>query len=446
MPIIQTKPAEERGKKDARRHRDKQREAIKEKVREIIADETIITRKKGRTVKIPIRGIVIPDFRPGTRKKGKEGDGEGGGVGVGQGSGKPGDVVGQRPGQGQQPGGAGEGAGDEPIESEIDIEELIEMMYEDLGLPKLKDREIAQLETILGYRIRGIRKSGPLILLDKKGTAGQGVGRFYSYLEILKQETGRDELICFEALRQSDGSLAEALKLLEDENFTTNAKEIEPFLILHEKDLRFYDIREQVSYHSNAVVIAMMDVSGSMSTMKKYLARSLLFWLVEFLRKIYDNVEIRFIIHHSEARLVDEDSFFHTGESGGTKCHKAYDLARGLIEAKYPTNQWNVYAFHFSDGEDWDAEQSVESARKLIEGTGINMFGYGEIQADGYYPTISNLLPAFQDQFPLEKKDVRGMETFIGKGDFPFLGVVIRGKEHIWQALQEFLRKDRWIE
>ena len=70
MSITVPEPVAQRGRKDARRHREKQREAIREKLPEIIAEESIITRAKGKTIKIPIRSIEIPNFRSGYRKKG----------------------------------------------------------------------------------------------------------------------------------------------------------------------------------------------------------------------------------------------------------------------------------------------------------------------------------------------------------------------------------------
>lgn len=69
MPITVADPLAERGKKDARRHREKQREAIRARLPEIISEEAIITGRRGKTVKVPIRSIDIPHFRPGSRKK-----------------------------------------------------------------------------------------------------------------------------------------------------------------------------------------------------------------------------------------------------------------------------------------------------------------------------------------------------------------------------------------
>ena len=445
-------PVAERGKKDARRHREKQREAIRKQLPEIISEESIITRAKGKTIRVPIRSIDIPHFRPGSRQQrkdnGSDGKGGGGGTGIGQGSGNPGDVIGRRPGRGQPSGSEpGYEPGQDYIESEIELEELISMMLEDLGLPKLERKEVAELAVILGSKIRGIQNSGPKTLLDSRRSSRTPFGRFFAFLQMLMDETGRDELVCFSALKQTDGDFAGALELLEAPDFCATEEEVEPFGIYHEGDLRFHRIQEDVRTESNAVVLAMMDVSGSMTPMKKYLARSLLFWLVEFLRAIYARVEIRFIIHHFNARLVPEEEFFHTMESGGTRGASAYELANSLIDSHYPTNRWNVYAFHFSDGEDFAPQDSMREAQKLL-GQGINMFGYGEIHVDENYRSYSNLLPAFKETFPLTELQVSVDEATMtvssGVGEFPFLGVVIEDRKQIWPALREFLKKDRW--
>jgi uncharacterized sporulation protein YeaH/YhbH (DUF444 family) len=186
-----------------------------------------------------------------------------------------------------------------------------------------------------------------------------------------------------------------------------------------------------------------MDVSGSMGTMKKYLARSFFFWLVEFLRQIYNNVQIRFIAHTTEAKLVDEHTFFHQGESGGTFCHSAYDLAIHLVETEYSPSRWNIYPFHFSDGEDFEPSKTVASARRLMQ-LGINMLGYGEIQADQY--TASRLMETFAKEFHLETRNLQRIDMDIFSGtdaSTPFVGVVMKDKSHVYAALRQFLRKER---
>ncbi len=439
MPVRKGSEYKEKGKRDAKRHREKQKNVVKKEIKKIVSESSIITRKKGKKVKIPIKEIVIPDFKPGNRQD----NGENTQAGIGQGKGKKGDVIGRRPGTGQDPGKPGNVPGEDYIESEVDIEEIIEMMLEDLGLPNLEEKEdVAKLEAISGHKISGIRRSGPNVLLEKKRTSKQGIGRFYAYLESLKDETGKDELTCFTALMEANGNLGEAISLIED-GIKPQCEEVEPFPILSNEDLRYMDIKEEKTYHSNAVIFAMMDISASMTTDKKYLARSMLFWINEFLKNIYEHVEVRFIVHHAKARLVDEDSFFKTGETGGTRCAEAYSLARSMIESHYPTKSWNVYLFHFSDGEDWDVEATMNETKKLINDVKVNMMGYGEIRLDGR-PFSSGLKRAFEKELPVRSVEINDLNVIVGEKNHPFLGIVIKDKDHIFPAIQEFLKKERW--
>ena len=67
-----------------------------------------------------------------------------------------------------------------------------------------------------------------------------------------------------------------------------------------------------------------------------------------------------FITHHTEAREVDEESFFKLGESGGTKVSSAYQLALDIIRERFDPQFWNIYPFHFSDGDNWgDSDNKV---------------------------------------------------------------------------------------
>lgn len=445
--IIAPEHTANKGKSDARRHRDKQREIIKKQLPRIIADESIITQRGGKVIKVPIRNLQNPVFRQGLRPRGEGGEGEEGDSGrngIGQGPGKPGDIIGKRPGGNGQPGKPGSEAGVDYIETEIDIEELIEMMFEDLGLPNLEDKEVQELMVVEGFRVEDIGKSGPWALLHRRRTAREGMRRFYHFLGHLQRETGRSELECFDALERTEGLLEDALVLLRSPDFQVSAQEVKPFPVFENDDLRFIKVEENLDYESNAVVLAMMDVSGSMTEEKKYYVRSTLFWIVQFLRKLYDKVEIRFIIHHALARLVEEEDFFRTGESGGTQCHTAYDLAADLVDSTYPAVRWNIYPFHFSDGEDFSPEATIASIRKLMQ-KGVRMLGYGEVHAeDGY--DAPRLWPAFVQEFGLRSYNSGDLEVCSSvSADFPFLGVKISAKEHILLAIQEFLKKGRWV-
>ncbi|MGH2516628.1 MAG: DUF444 family protein, partial [Ktedonobacterales bacterium] len=171
---------------------------------------------------------------------------------------------------------------------------------------------------------------------------------------------------------------------------------------------------------SNAVVIAMMDVSGSMGTFEKYVSRAFYYWMVRFLRTKYDNVKIVFIAHHTEAKEVTEEEFFTHGESGGTQVSSAYELALKIIEERFPSDDWNIYPFHFSDGDNLplDNERCVSLVQKLMEV--CNIFGYGEIR-EGHYRSPSTLMSAFNKI-----------------QDKKFLAVTISDKSEVYPALRRF--------
>ncbi len=433
MPIIIVDPIGERGKKDAKRHREKLHETIRNRLPEVIGEETIITGDRKRTIKIPIKGLRIPIFKP--RNTDEE-------VGVGQGPGQVGDEAGE-----------GDEMGENELETEVPMEELIEMMLEDLGLPNLKEKNIREIEIQLGWKIKGLSLVGPQPLLNRRKTAEAGIKRFWMFLRGLQKETGLDELVCFRALKQTQGNLKGALDLTHDlGKISETADSIVPFPITLEEDKRFFKLEESTQKQSNAVLIAIMDVSGSMDNMKKYLARSLLFWLVEFLRHQYATMAIRFIIHTDEAKIVDENTFFHTRESGGTQCSSGYELAQSLIESDYPPDAWNIYLWHFSDGDDSDHQKTAQVIQKLLPI--VNMIGYGEVQPGlevgtagmffgGMRKNRSHLWITLQNNLGLNERVSEGMPV-IQNEHLPFLGVLATERTHIYPALREFLRKDRW--
>jgi sporulation protein YhbH len=422
----------QRGLKDATRHRQKIKETIQKNIADIISDASIITRKKGQIVKVPIRGLKTYHF---IHKR--EGSG---GTGIGQGEGKKGDIIGRQPTQDRRPGQAGDQPGIDFLETEIDIEELIEMMLKDLGLPNLKKKALTETEIPKGWKFESIEKRGIVAHLDKKRTLKEAVKRTSAFVGELVRKTGKSEEECQKALSLAKGDLLGAEKILQEGNLPGEA---DSFIPLYSEDLRYRTLVRDVEYESNAVVLAMMDVSGSMGTMKKYLARSFFFWLVEFLKLTYSHVQIRFIAHTTEAKLVDEHDFFHKGESGGTFCYSAYDLATHLVETEYSPARWNIYPFHFSDGEDFEPMKTVVSAKRLLE-LGVNMLGYGEIQADAYSASV--LMGAFEKELHLERRSTgtSDYEILFGRDETTlFLGAVLKDKSHVYLTLKEFLRKEK---
>ncbi len=353
-----------RGAADAARHREKIRDAIRANLPEIIGEEAIITREGRRLVRVPVRGLKSYHFI--------HSDGLEGGFGSGQGK-KKGSVIAQRSKEGR-PGQAGDRPGIDYLDTEIELEALIQMMLQDLGLPNLKEKQARETLVPQGWKYESVEKSGIRPRLDKLRSLKEAIKRTEVLVGELMRQSGRGEEDCREALERARGSLPEALRLLAEGELGEGrageppAAEAPPRRVfLDSPDLRFRTIQQDVERHSNAVVLAMMDVSGSMGTQQKYLARSFFFWMVSFLRTLYRQVEIRFIAHTTEARVVDEEEFFHKGESGGTYCHAAYELAARLVVSEYPTERWNVYPFHFSDGEDWAVERTLQAVRALLD-------------------------------------------------------------------------------
>jgi uncharacterized protein len=420
-----------RGRSDAARHRQKLREAIRQNLPDIISDEAIITRKENKLVKVPIRGIKSYHF-----VHGRMGDAD---AGFGSGETEKGKVVGQRPKPGQgKPGRPGDEPGVDYLETEIEIEELIAMMLDDLGLPNLQKKEVREAFVSKGWKIDSVEKSGIRPRLDKLRTVKEAIYRNEVLVAQLMRQTGRTEADCRNALALCRGDAATAARML-GEGTRIPSQEGQPPIILGSADLRYRTLAEDTEAQSNAVVMAMMDVSGSMDTMKKYLARSFFFWMVSFLKTVYRQVDIRFIAHTTEAKLVDEEEFFHKGESGGTECASAYELAASLIDTAYPTDRWNVYPFHFSDGEDWGVERSVQALKNLLS-KGVATFGYGEIQAEY---SSSTLLQAFQDSLSLQEHAESGLRYYEGTwGSSPFIGVVVQDKKDLYPVLKVLLRPE----
>ncbi|MDR3555608.1 MAG: DUF444 family protein, partial [Syntrophobacteraceae bacterium] len=423
-----------RGTTDAARHREKIKQAIKRNLPDIISDEAIITRSGDQLVRVPVRGIKSYRFIH------RFADGDQGGFGSGES--EEGKVIGRRPKPGSgMPGSPGEEPGVDYLETEIELAELVEMMLADIGLPNLQRKEIAEAVIISDWKPDSIEKHGIHPRLEKKRTIKEAIKRTEILVQNLMLQSAMSEEDCRRALEEAEGDFDLALeRLASPKNLQSAAGSDEISgsggFTVQSSDLRFRTIAEDTEYRSNAVVIAMMDVSGSMDTMKKYLARSFYFWMTSFLRVIYKRVEIRFIAHTTEARLVDEHQFLHQGESGGTACHSAYELAASLIDTEYPTSRWNVYPFHFSDGEDWNVDRTVNSLESLLD-RGVANFGYGEIQAEH---SSSVLMEAYRKKMGLQADRLDDFSFFRGsRGASPVLGVIIRGKSDIYPALRVFL-------
>lgn len=371
----------DRSAEDRRRHRELVEESIKKNIGSIIAEESIIGQNRDKKIKIPIKSIKEYQFIYGKNVPG---------TGSGDGSEKRGDKVGEDKtgGKGGGKGKAGNQEGEDIYETEVTIDELIKYLFEDLDLPDIDKKKLAELESIRSYKRLGFQRKGIPPRLAKKRSVIEKIKRKQGYARNIREMedgTGYSELYIE---RNTDS------EIIDDEynDFNTSVKRRFPFM---EDDLRYRRVREDHKKDFNAVVICIMDVSGSMDQTKKYMARSFYFLLYQFIRLKYANVEVAFVAHTTTAKEVNENEFFHKGESGGTYISSGYEKALEIIEQRYNPASWNIYAFHCSDGDNWseDNNKAIEFANKLCEV--CNLFGYGEI-VPGYYSSGSTMKSEFQ--------------------------------------------------
>lgn len=372
----------DRSIEDRRRHRQLVEKSIKENLGDILSEESIIGEGKNKKFKIPIRGIKEYQFIYGKNSKG---------VASGTGDEKRGDKIGSgKPTPGNGKGGAGNREGEDIYETEITLEELLDYITEDLDLPNLDRKKYSEIVTESSGKKCGYQRYGIPPRLAKKKTVMCKIAR--------KQGKKRALL---------EAGLEESL-----ERF--------PF---REEDMRYYRVKRKPKRESNALMIFIMDVSGSMDSSKKYLARSFFFVLSKFLRRKYNNIAFEFISHTTVAKNVNEYEFFHKAESGGTYISSGVNMALDIIKEKYPPEIWNIYPVYASDGDNWteDNDRAMTAVKELCKVS--NMFGYAELLPSTYSTTMYY-------RFSKEIKEPN------------FISVIVKEKKDLWDALKIMLSKE----
>ena len=372
----------DRSIEDRRRHRQLVEKSIKENLGDILSEESIVGESKNKKFKIPIRGIKEYQFVFGNNNKG---------VASGTGEEKRGDKLGSADASGKKGNkGAGNSEGEDIYETEITLDELMDYIVEDLDLPNLDRKKYSQIITESSSRKRGYGRHGINPRLAKKKTVMAKTAR--------KQGKKR--------------ALAEAGLDQEIDRF--------PF---REDDLRYYRVKTKPKKESNAVMIFIMDVSGSMDSTKKYLARSFFFVLSRFIKRKYNNIAFEFISHTTVAKVVNEYEFFHKAESGGTYISSGLNVALELIKEKYPPSMWNIYPMYASDGDNWseDNERAIVAVKELCEVS--SMFCYVELLPSTYSTTMY-----YRFSKEITEKN--------------FTSVIVKEKKNLWDALKQMLSKE----
>ncbi len=364
-------------KRDSTRFRDIVRGKIRQNLRKYINHGEMIGRRGQRAVSIPVPSLDVPHF-----KFGKNGSG-----GVGQGDGEEGDILSQGDGEG----GAGK-AGSEPgdghlLEVEVTLEELAQMMGDELELPRIEPKGEANIIQEKA-RYNSIRRAGPASLRHFKRT----------YMAALKRQ------------------------------ISSNTYDLSrPRIVPYREDMRYRSWTVVQKPESKAVIIYMMDVSGSMTDEQKQVVRTEAFWIDAWIKSQYEGVETRYIIHDAVAKEVDEHTFYHTRESGGTRISSAYKVCVDLITEQFPPAEWNIYAFQFSDGDNWgeDNDESLQLLQHDIVPK-VNLYCYGQVES------------------PYGSGDyIRSLEGVFGTEHDSVILSEIADKEAIFDSIKLFLGKGR---
>lgn len=317
---------------DRARFREIVRGRIRQDLRKYMSTGELIGRCGNQAVSIPLPQIELPRFVFGSNPKGS-----------GEGSGEKGEGADGEAAQADGGNGAGEQSGRHILEVEVDLQDLAEMLGEELELPNIEPRGVRELASD-GGRYNGIHSTGPNSLRHFRRT----------YRNALKRAVVSGE-------------------------WDPRAPKVVPI----PDDYRFRIRKSCPQPESSAVVFHMMDVSGSMGKEQKEIVRIKAFWIDTWLRSQYTNLEVVYIVHDAVAKIVDQHTFFHLRESGGTKISSAYELCLKQIAERYRPEDWNIYPFHYSDGDNWsarDTELCVSMLRDEILPR-VNQFCYGQVKS-----------------------------------------------------------------
>ncbi len=362
--------------RDRARFREIVRGRLRSDLRRYLSTSELLGRRGEHAVTIPIPQIELPRFRFGDNKK----------TGVGQGAGEKGQPVDGEAQEGEGAGGAGEEAGQHILEVEVELDELAQMLGEELELPRIQPRGDKALVAD-GGRYSGLRDNGPKSLRHFRRT----------YRNALRRTIAEGVW---------DPARPEVVPMPVDERFRWKKRCPQP--------------------DSSAVIFHVMDVSGSMGREQKDIVRIKAFWIDTWLRSQYQNLEVVYIVHDAVAKIVDQESFFHLRESGGTKISSAYELLLQLVREQYRPEDWNLYPFHYSDGDNWSARDTERCVTLLRDELlpRVNQFCYGQVKSaygsGQFKKDLDTALEGHEKLVTVSVNDRDGiadaMRSFLGKG------------------------------
>ena len=325
-------------------------EQIREAVRRAVSGRSIRDMEQAESITIPKKDISEPVFHHG----------QGGvrdSVHPGNTDHLRGDHI-ERP-QGGKGSGKGQasdsGEGEDDFAFTLSKEEFMQVFFEGLALPRLMRTQIGESPEWKVHRAGYTRDGTPNNLHIVRSMRG-ALGRRLALGATTRRELEQQRRILAELLRNPVGHDSEirSVRLLIAE-LEARLKRI-PFL--DPLDLRFRGRVKTPVPTSKAVMFCLMDVSGSMDEERKSLSKQFFILLYLFLTRHYEKIDIVFIRHHTQAQEVDEDTFFHATESGGTVVSSALELMQKIVEQRYAPAEWNIYGAQASDGDNFTSDST----------------------------------------------------------------------------------------
>lgn len=352
------------------------RTQIQKAVADAVAERSVTDLDKGEKVSIPAKDITEPFFHHGNGGQRER-------IFPGNKEFHTGDKI-DRPeggggrGRGNQASDSGEGLDD--FVFELSREEFLQFFFEDLELPNLVKTKLASISETKKVRAGHTRDGIPSnidVIRSLRGAMGRRIAARAPYQSRIKEaESELEDLL----KRHSETDTVIIGLRKEIDHLKKKVARI-PFLDTF--DLRYDNRIDQPKPTTQAVMFCIMDISGSMGPEEKDMAKRFFMLLYLFLTKTYEKIQVIFISHHTEAQEVDEETFFYSRETGGTVVSSALKLVSEIIQERFPTSEWNIYAAQASDGDNWD-DDSIHCRKIMTEHIMpyVQYFAYIEITAD----------------------------------------------------------------
>ena len=351
------------------------RQQIKKSIENVIAERSVTDLDKGEKISIPRKDTNEPFFHHG-----KGGHREV--VNPGNKEFQAGDKI-PRPEGGAGQGGSeasDSGEGTDDFVFELSREEFLQFFFEDLELPNLVKTKLSTINETKKVRAGHTSEGIPAninIVRSLTGAMGRRIALRAPYKKELKQKQAElDDL-----LKRHNNTDQIIIDLMDRIEFLK--KKIKKVPFIDSFDLRYDNRIDEPKPTTQAVMFCIMDVSGSMGREEKDISKRFFMLLYLFLTRTYEKIQVVFISHHTIASEVDEETFFYSRETGGTVVSSALKLMSSIVQERYPTDDWNIYAAQASDGDNWHNDSSI--CKKILNEKimpFVQYFAYIEITAD----------------------------------------------------------------